>query len=125
MYNTSVATDPYWRILRKNWPHIHRLYEAFAEKQPVMLYDIQQRRVYAYPYEQYRADLSERSQVFLERAVRACDRERLAGRVYQRQQEEEAAIVYRAAFLDGRPRLRLAAYWITPDHYRITSRSLP
>jgi hypothetical protein len=65
MYNNSVATDPYWKILHKNWPHIHRLYEVFAEKQPVMLYDIQQHRVYAYPYEQYRADLSERSQVSL------------------------------------------------------------
>ena len=64
-YNNSVATDPYWKIVRKNWPHIHRLYQAFAEKHPVMLYDIQERLVYAYPYEQYRAGLSERSQASL------------------------------------------------------------
>ena len=60
-----MASDPYWKILRKNWPHIHRLYEIYADKDPVMLYDIQERRVYAYPYEAYRADLSERSQVSL------------------------------------------------------------
>ena len=60
-----MASDPYWKILRKNWPHIHRLYEIYADKDPVMLFDIQERRVYAYPYESYRADLSERSQVSL------------------------------------------------------------
>jgi hypothetical protein len=64
-YNNSVATDPYWKILRENWPDIHRLYETYAEKRPVMLYDIEERRVYAYPYAQYRAGLSERSQASL------------------------------------------------------------
>jgi hypothetical protein len=60
-----VATDPYWKILRKNGPYIDRLYAMFAEKHPVMLYDVQERRVYAYPYEGYRAGLSERSQASL------------------------------------------------------------
>ena len=64
-YNEAVATDPYWKILRENWPHIHRLYETYADKRPVMLYDIQERLVYAYPYKSYRAGLSERSQVSL------------------------------------------------------------
>ena len=60
-----MATDPYWRILRKNWPHIYFLYEQFADKLPVMVYDIQEHRVYANPYEEYRAGLSERSQASL------------------------------------------------------------
>jgi hypothetical protein len=60
-----VATDPYWKILRKNWPDIYFLYERFAHKHPVMLYDIQKQRVYAYPYKEFRADLSKRSQVSL------------------------------------------------------------
>jgi hypothetical protein len=64
-YNEAVATDPYWKILRENWPHIHRLYEMYADKRPVMLYDIQERLVYAHPYKEYRAGLSERSQVSL------------------------------------------------------------
>ena len=60
-----MATDPYWNILRKNWHHIYHLYEMHADKLPVMLYDIQERRVYAYPYKSYRAGLSERSQTSL------------------------------------------------------------
>ena len=60
-----MAADPYWKILRENWPDIHRLYETYAEKRPVMLYDIEERRVYAYPYVEYRADMSERSQASL------------------------------------------------------------
>ena len=60
-----MPTDPYWKILCKNWPDIYYLYEKFADKQPVMLFDIQKRRVYAYPYEGYLKDLSERSQVSL------------------------------------------------------------
>jgi hypothetical protein len=60
-----VAADPYWKILREKWPYIQRLYETFAEKRPVMLYDIQNRRIYAHPYEQYRLELSDRSQASL------------------------------------------------------------
>ena len=60
-----MAADPYWNILRKNWTHIYFLYERFADKRPVMLYDIQERRVYAFPYKEFRADLSERSQASL------------------------------------------------------------
>ena len=60
-----MAIDPYWRILRKNWPHIHGLYEVYADKHPIVLYDVQEHRVYAYPYEEFLRDLSERSQVSL------------------------------------------------------------
>ena len=60
-----MARDPYWKVLRENWTHIYRLYETYADKRPVMLYDIQEHRVYAYPYDAYLADLSERSQASL------------------------------------------------------------
>jgi hypothetical protein len=60
-----VATDPYWKILHENWPHIHRPYKAYAGKHPVLLYDIQERRVYAYPYQEFLVELSERSQTSL------------------------------------------------------------
>jgi hypothetical protein len=62
-----VAADPYWKILRQKWPYIQRLYETFAEKRPIMLYDIEERLIYAYPYEQYRLELSERSQSSLKK----------------------------------------------------------
>ena len=60
-----MAADPYWKILRKNWPHIHHLYEVYADKHPILLYDIQERLVYAYPYKEFLIDLSERSQASL------------------------------------------------------------
>ena len=60
-----MATDPYWKLLSKNFPDIRRLYAIYADKHPVMLYDIQEHFVYAYPYEDYRAELNERSQASL------------------------------------------------------------
>lgn len=57
-----------------NWPHILMMYRLFEEKKPVMLYDLQKQAVYAYPYLEFRQELSERSQQSLkdqyERAVR-------------------------------------------------------
>ena len=48
-----------------NWRHILMMYELFEDKKPVMLYDIQEQRVYAYPYQGFKAELSDRSQVSL------------------------------------------------------------
>ena len=58
-----------------NWPHILRMYRLFEEKRPVMLYDLQEGRVYAYPYAEFRADLSERSQRSLEEQYERAGRE--------------------------------------------------
>ncbi len=53
---------------------IVRLYLQFAEKQPVMLYDVQDGKIYAYPYVDFKAELSAGSQDILkdqyEEAVR-------------------------------------------------------
>ena len=40
-------------------------YKRFEAKRPVMLFDLQSQKIYAYPYEEYKADLSERSQAML------------------------------------------------------------
>ena len=68
-------SDPYLDAVYENWHYIVMLYQRFAEKRPVMLFDIQEQRVYAYPYADYRAGLSKRSQASLkkqyERAVAA------------------------------------------------------
>jgi hypothetical protein len=37
------------------------LYERYAAQKPVMLFDIQEERVYAFPFAGFRAELSERS----------------------------------------------------------------
>ena len=41
------------------------VYKKFEEKRPVILFDIQERRIYAYPYKEFREELSERSQDIL------------------------------------------------------------
>jgi hypothetical protein len=40
-------------------------YKRFREKRPVMLLDLQGRKIYAYPYEEFKADLGQRSQAML------------------------------------------------------------
>lgn len=59
--------DRYLKILIENQPYILMLYEKFADKKPVMLYDTQERRIYAVPYREYRATLSKRSQISLKK----------------------------------------------------------
>ncbi|MCX6068255.1 MAG: hypothetical protein NT121_21320, partial [Chloroflexi bacterium] len=37
----------------------------FEPKKPVMLYDLQEQKVYAYPYQEFKAEMNERSQALL------------------------------------------------------------
>ena len=60
-------SDPYLEAVYEHWPHILSLYEQYAEKKPVMLFDIQEHRIYALPYADYRAELSKRSQASLKK----------------------------------------------------------
>lgn len=59
--------DPYWEVVEQQWPFITIVYEQYADKKPVMLFDMQEQRIYALPYRAYRAELSERSQASLTR----------------------------------------------------------
>ncbi len=45
--------------------NILTLYKLFEDKRPVMLYDLQSWQRLAYPYEEYKATLSERSRAML------------------------------------------------------------
>jgi len=63
----NIMRDRYLEILIENQPYILMLYEKFADKKPLMLYDIQERRIYAMPYREYRATLSKRSQISLKK----------------------------------------------------------
>src|SRR3954469_1756692 len=46
-------------------PQILMFYNRFEAKRPVMLLDLQSEKIYAYPYQEFKADLSERSQATL------------------------------------------------------------
>ena len=66
--------DPYWQVACEQQVHIFYLYRQFADKKPVMLFDIEEQRVYAYPYREFAAGLSEKSQRFLAEQYRmACE----------------------------------------------------
>ncbi|MDP2754103.1 MAG: hypothetical protein Q8P40_06895 [Nitrospirota bacterium] len=57
----DVYLDDVW----KHWEGIIMLYRQFEDKNPVMLLDIQEQRVYAYPYNELKRTLSKRSQELL------------------------------------------------------------
>ena len=61
-----LMSDPYLEAIREQWPNIRGLYMTFANKKPVILYDIQEKKIYAYPYREFKADLSAKSQRLLE-----------------------------------------------------------
>jgi hypothetical protein len=46
-------------------PHILMFYKRFEENRPVMLLDLQSLKIYAYPYEEFKAELDKRSQMML------------------------------------------------------------
>ena len=58
----SRTSDYLLNAAYEQWPHIQMMYRRFEDKRPVILFDIQERRVYAYPYSGFRKDLSKRSQ---------------------------------------------------------------
>ena len=55
-------------------PNIRRIYQGFRDKKPVMLLDIREQQISAYPYADFSRDLSEASQQTLqvqyEKAIR-------------------------------------------------------
>jgi hypothetical protein len=65
--NSTAGRDPYWDVVLQQWPFIVMLYRQYADKKPVMLFDTQEQRAYAFPFKEFRAELSERSQASLTR----------------------------------------------------------
>ncbi len=54
--------DPYWDAIQEQWDNIVNWYMMFADKKPVMLYDLQEQKIYAYPYQEFKKELSQKSQ---------------------------------------------------------------
>jgi hypothetical protein len=61
---------------REHWAAICMMYDRFADKRPVMLFDIQEQRIYACPYAEFAMDLSERSQHALKEQYERARREK-------------------------------------------------
>jgi len=59
-------SDPYFKALQEQWPNIRALYMTYGSKKPIILYDIQEQKIYAYPYKEFKAEMREKSQASLE-----------------------------------------------------------
>lgn len=58
-------TDYLWDVAQEQWPNILTAYQSFEDKKPIILFDIQEQRIYAYPYEDFKSDMNEKSQASL------------------------------------------------------------
>lgn len=83
----------------EHWPHIRMLYQQFEKRKPVMLFDIQEQRIYAYPYRSFSKELSQRSQRSLKDQ-------------YQRAVQEKKIVV----FVRDNKRRRLVSFSLDMDH---------
>jgi hypothetical protein len=59
-------SDPYLKAIQEQWPNIRALYATYESKKPIILYDIQEQKIYAYPYKDFKAEMNENSQASLE-----------------------------------------------------------
>ena len=66
-------SDPYLEEIQAQWRSIRGLYSIYENERPIILYDIQEKKLYAYPYKEFRAELSKKSQASLK-----CDYESAA-----------------------------------------------
>jgi hypothetical protein len=66
-FPAADAPDPYLDQLRAAWDTLARAYREFADRGPIVaLFDIEEGRVYVYPYDAFRAELSPASQASLD-----------------------------------------------------------
>jgi hypothetical protein len=62
---TNKSRDELLDAALEQYDDIVMMYEMFDDKRPVMLFDIQEQRIYAYPYKEFRDEMNERSQRIL------------------------------------------------------------
>ncbi|MFN8464085.1 MAG: hypothetical protein U0X20_00980 [Caldilineaceae bacterium] len=54
--------DPYLGLIQEQWPNIASLYNEHADKYPVMLVDVREMEIHAFPFEEFRSLLDSPSQ---------------------------------------------------------------
>ena len=85
--------DALYDAVCENSELILRAYALHEDKKPVLLYDIQQRRLYVYPYEPFKADLTPRSQASLtDQYEKALDHDQIV--VFVRENLERKLVSY-------------------------------
>ena len=64
-------SDLYFKAIQEQWPNIRALYMTYESEKPIILYDINEQKIYAYPYKEFKAELSKKSQASLEHDYRS------------------------------------------------------
>jgi len=64
-HDHEEVDDPMLAPVAEHWEKIVAGYKQFEDKRPVVLYDIQAKRAYLCPYEDFKNDMSPQSQVSL------------------------------------------------------------
>jgi len=97
--------DRYLDIAYEQLDNIFMIYRRFEDKRPVMLYDVQEQRIYAYPYEDYKNDMSEKSRSILkEQYEKAFERNQIV--VFIRDNDNRRLISYSFDNLEPKPRIK-------------------
>ena len=60
-------SEQYIDVIDEQWSNILKLYKKFEDKKPIMLFDMQEKSIYAYPFEDFKSDLTKKSQSILEK----------------------------------------------------------
>ncbi|MBN1991884.1 MAG: hypothetical protein JW953_04225 [Anaerolineae bacterium] len=88
-----MTEDPYLEMVYEHWEDILKWYNLFVAKRPVMLFDVQEQRIYAYPYKEFKEDMNQRSQAILQDQYRRAQRNNQMV-VFVRDNNEEKLVSY-------------------------------
>ena len=85
--------DPYLNLVYDHWENLLMVYRVFADQRPVMLFDVQEQKIYAYPYPEFKAELKPSSQeVLKDQYQRAQSRNQMV--VFVRDNEARRLVSY-------------------------------
>ena len=62
-----AENEPYEKVVNEHWDAILQVFQQFEDKNPILLFDVQEQRIYAYQHRAFAADLSAKDQAALER----------------------------------------------------------
>ena len=91
---STDSSDSYARLLEEHWEKIVGLYSMFEEKGPVMLFDVDEHKIYACPFDEFMKEMSERDADLLQhRRERILSGEEIL--VFVRDTEKRKLVSYR------------------------------
>ena len=67
MQKGGQMSNSYLEAIEEQLSNIRGLYSICEGERPIILYDIQEKKIYAYPYKEFSAELSKKSQASLKR----------------------------------------------------------